>query len=196
MQPYRPFPPPPPPPPPPPSKAPLIAGLAGLVAALAGVGAAMFLFVGSRRGEDVGELPELARVQALLMPLDACEIRYDSSARRDYWKHLHVAKCSSESFPPSVPFGVDPSWKAKNITFTASRSSSSERWKIRVDKSRVAFPDLREALDSIAPRIAKEYPALLAAEVAASKKAHDDYEAAEAERARAAKKAKESYPSR
>jgi hypothetical protein len=178
------------------SKAPLVIGLAALVACLGGAAGAVFFLVGSSRGEDVGDLPELARVQALLMPLDACKITYESTARRDYWKYLHVAKCSDESFPPSVAFAVDPTWRAKHITFTATRSSPSDRWTIRVDKSAVAFPDLRDALDAIAPQIAKEYPARLATTLAESKKAHDDYEAAQAERARAAKRAKESYPSR
>ncbi len=193
MQPYRPL---PPPPPPPPSKAPLLLGIAALVVCLGGVAGAAFFLVGRSRGEDVSDLPELARVQALLMPLDACKITYDSASRRDYWKHLHVAKCSDESFPPSVPFAVDPSWKTKRLAFTATRSSRTERWTIRVDKHRVAFPDLREALEGIAPQIATDYPARLATTVAESKKAKDDYEAAQTERARAAKRAKESYPSR
>lgn len=167
------------------------AAFAAIVGTLAGV---WFFARGMMRGEDVGELPELAAVQAQLMPLDACEIRYSPESRYQQSKYVHVAPCTGESFPPTVTFAVPEEWKQKRIAFTAERSSPRKRWKIRVDKGAVPFPDLVKALEGVAPTIARDYPSRLTTRLAEVKKAQDEYEAQQAERERARKRAKQSYP--
>lgn len=192
----RPLPPPPPTAPPPRqgNTTTVLVVFAVAIVVIVGVGAGTVLVArGMHRGEDVGELPALAGVQAQLRPLDACEIRYSPQSRYNQSKYVFVAPCTGESFPPTVSFAVDDTWSQRRIAFTAQRSSRTKRWEVRVDKGAVSLPDLVTALESIAPTIARDYPARLTTTLAGMKKAKDDLEAQEAERVRARKRAEESY---
>lgn len=120
-------------------------------------------FVGSQKGgflrtSDVGGLAELASIQEQLMPLNACEMTYrayDSRGIPRYPGKVFLTPCGSSS---SSSIRVPTTWDGKGVSFEMTRSSTSQRWKILVDKDEVAFPDLKEALEHFAPILAQQYP--------------------------------------
>ena len=175
----------------------VIGVIAGAIAVGVGVGFSLFGRAGGRT--DVGGLEGLRSVQEQLRPIDACRMEFNLrtfGVGQDNGERIEVYGCTRELLPMPVMFPVPPSWPYRTLAFEAHRASTRERWSIEVDQSRIPFPDLVAAFQSIAPLIAAQYPALRAEHDAHAKKKKDDGEAAERERQRARQKAKESYPSR
>lgn len=181
-----------------PERAPRKVAQVGIVAALVGVlgvgvGFSFFSLGGARGGlDDVGELERLGGVQAQLALLDACRIEYNMHIRQRDGK-IRVLPCASL---PYVLFPVPANWPYRDISFLAERSARHKRWAIRVERSRVSFPDLVGALESMTPMIVAQYPAALAATEARERAGLAAVKAQEEERRRASERAKESYPSK
>lgn len=156
---------------------------------------------GGRSGldTDVGGLQELAAVQAQLLPLNACNIKYGvrpgalphrSKGSRQY---AYVAPCGGASVS-DVYISVPKELQSSHVAFDMTRSSVSAPWKIRVDKDRTAFPDLKQSLQQLAPLIVEKYPEALAAETQRrvdSEREWQEHKAAERARKEVAKT---SYP--
>ncbi|WP_163863878.1 hypothetical protein [Myxococcus eversor] len=109
---------------------------------------------------DVGGLPELARIQEQLRPLEACSLTYQERDRRGQRKYpttVFIRTCTLGEYI-SVTIPVPATWAARGVGFEMLRSSSSEPWEIMVEKNDVPFPDLKEALEHFAPLIAAQYP--------------------------------------
>ncbi len=171
-----------------------------LIVGIVGGGYVMFSLNRSlTEGSDVGDLPELASVQATLRPLDICRIEYmmrTVGANQDKSERVRISPCRSEMFPPTLYLSVPPTFPQRNMRFSIHRSSRSDEFTISVDKSRVAFGDLVTALTVLAPDVAARYPAARAAQDAADRAAQEQLQKNEAERARAQQRSRESYPTR
>ncbi|WP_426752783.1 hypothetical protein [Myxococcus sp. Y35] len=148
---------------------------------------------------DVGQLPELAAVQAQLSALDACEMEYGSrkSSNRARWtgstSRVKVVPCGTfSSLGISVP--VPPELQASDVTFDMRRGSVKAPWKILVVKEETSFPALKKSLEQLAPHLLTQYPierqrdADLDAQWARERQARKDAERALKE------EAKDSYP--
>ncbi|SDE27652.1 hypothetical protein ACN6A1_14655 [Myxococcus virescens] len=119
--------------------------------------------MGWMRTTNVGQLPELAAVQAQLSSLDACDIEYGSrkSANGTRWtgsqSTARVTPCgTSSSFWISVP--VPPERQVDNVAFDMKRGSVKAPWKILVEKKQTAFPALKQSLELLAPHLLTQYP--------------------------------------
>ncbi|OJH33721.1 hypothetical protein [Cystobacter ferrugineus] len=79
-----------------------------------------------------------------------------------------------------------------------TRSSTSRRWKILVDKDEVAFPDLKDSLEHFAPIIAQQYPPRIQKELAEQDQRRRDVQERKREEEREVEERKErarnSYP--
>ncbi|NNB89702.1 hypothetical protein HI113_25595 [Corallococcus exiguus] len=109
---------------------------------------------------DVGGLPELARVQEQLRPLEACSLTYQLRDKRGHRKHpdsVFIQPCTRGEYI-SVLIDVPTTWAHKGVGFEMTRGSMTEPWEILVEKKEVPFPDLKEALEHFAPLIAASYP--------------------------------------
>jgi len=132
-----------------------------------GIGAGV-VSVGLKKGgflttSDVGDFPELAKVQEQLRPLEACSITYQRRDKRGHRQHpnsVSIETCTAGEYI-SVLIDVPGTWASKGVGFEMSRGSVSEPWEIQVEQAEVPFPDLQEALTDFAPRIAAQYPDLL-----------------------------------
>lgn len=155
--------------------------------------------MGWMRTTNVGRLPELAAVQAQLLPLDACEVEYGSrrgsGGRR--WigsqEYAYVTPCGTPS-SYRISVRVPSERQVRDVAFDMRRSSVSAPWKILVDKDQTAFPDLKQSLERLAPLIVEKYPEALATEIQRrvdSERAWQESKAAERARKEAAKT---SYP--
>lgn len=155
--------------------------------------------MGWMRTTNVGRLPELAAVQAQLLPLDACHIEY--GVRAGALPHRSTGSRKSASVTPCsgasvsyVSISVPEELQSSQVAFDMTRSSVSAPWKILVDKDQTAFPDLKQSLERLAPLIVEKYPEALATEIQRrvdSERAWQESKAAERARKEAAKT---SYP--
>ena len=172
----------------------VMVGFLGAGAMLLG-GSGSFVASGGRLNADVGGNQELAPFQAQLQALNACNIEY--GARRGVAKHrwlgsslyVSVSNCDGPS-ASSVSISVPEELQVRKVAFDMKRSSRSEAWKILVDKEETAFPDLKQALQQLAPLIVEKYPEELAKEVqrrADSERAQQEYKDSERARKEAAK---------
>jgi hypothetical protein len=140
----------------------VFAVIGGTIAVGIGVG---MLSIGLKKGgflttSDVGGLPELARIQEQLRPLEACSLTYHQRDRRGHRNHpnsVFIQPCTVGEYI-SVLVEVPGTWAGKGVGFEMTRSSRSEPWEILVEKEDVPFPDLKEALEHFAPLIAAQYP--------------------------------------
>ncbi|NTX03291.1 hypothetical protein [Myxococcus sp. CA040A] len=140
----------------------VLAIIGGTIAVGLGVGA---LSTGLKKGgflttSDVGGLPELARIQEQLRPLEACSLSYmkrDRRGSRNYPTTVWLRTCTHNEYF-SVMITVPGTWASRGVGFEMERGSSSEPWEILVEKNDVPFPDLKEALEHFAPIIAAQYP--------------------------------------
>ncbi|QSQ22730.1 hypothetical protein JY651_47830 [Pyxidicoccus parkwayensis] len=140
----------------------LFAVIGGTMAVGLGLGA---LSTGLKKGgflttSDVGGLPELARIQEQLRPLEACSLTYqrrDRRGHRNYPYSVFIESCTLGEYI-SVIVDVPGTWAGKGVGFEMTRSSMSEPWEILVEKADVPFPELKEALEHFAPLIAAQYP--------------------------------------
>ncbi|QDE69366.1 hypothetical protein [Myxococcus xanthus] len=115
------------------------------------------------RTTNVGRLPELAAVQAQLLPLDACEVEYGSrrgsGGRR--WigsqEYAYVTPCGTPS-SYRISVRVPSERQVRDVAFDMRRSSVSAPWKILVDKDQTAFPALKQSLEQLAPFLLTQYP--------------------------------------
>ncbi|ABF91566.1 hypothetical protein MXAN_4383 [Myxococcus xanthus DK 1622] len=119
--------------------------------------------MGWMRTTNVGRLPELAAVQAQLLPLDACEVEYGSrrgsGGRR--WigsqEYAYVTPCGTPS-SYRISVRVPSERQVRDVAFDMRRSSVSAPWKILVDKDQTAFPALKQSLEQLAPFLLTQYP--------------------------------------
>ncbi|MHA7630474.1 hypothetical protein [Corallococcus sp. M7] len=126
------------------------------------------LLIGFQKGgflttSDVGGLPELARVQEQLRPLEACSLTYRRRNKRGQRQHpdaVFLQTCTRGEYI-GVVIDVPTTWAAKGVGFEMTRGSMTEPWEILVEKKEVPFPDLKEALEHFAPLIAASYPEML-----------------------------------
>lgn len=113
---------------------------------------------------DVGELPELADVQARLMPLDLCGLEYadrDKHGHRTSFDYLHTRPCSSSRYE-GMAVAVPAVWGYKNVGYELTRDGPGERFKILVEKDEVPFTDLLGALGDHVPVLVEKYTKELA----------------------------------
>ncbi|QDE91189.1 hypothetical protein BHS06_20640 [Myxococcus xanthus] len=119
--------------------------------------------MGWMRTTNVGRLPELAAVQAQLLPLDACEVEYGSrrgsGGRR--WigsqEYAYITPCGTPS-SYRISVRVPSERQVRDVAFDMRRSSVSAPWKILVDKDQTAFPALKQSLEQLAPFLLTQYP--------------------------------------
>ncbi|MBN8467394.1 hypothetical protein JYJ95_12795 [Corallococcus exiguus] len=129
-----------------------------------GIGLGVVL-VGFQKGgflttSDVGGLPELARIQEQLRPLEACSLTYQRRDKRGHRKHpdsVFLQTCTRGEYI-GVVIDVPTTWAARGVGFEMTRGSMTEPWEILVEKQEVPFPDLKEALEHFAPLIVASYP--------------------------------------
>lgn len=194
-------------PPPPSHSSQVKKGLLVSVGGLLLVGLTAGLTVGTQsmgflRTTNVGSLPELASIQAQLLPLAACEIEY--GRRGDRRRHgsserVKVVPCSKSLIarvivPVWVNVPVPPERQVDGVTFDMTRNSMSEPWKILVEKDAVAFPELKRSLEQLAPVLLEQYPVELRKYLENKARwAREARERKDAERARK-EDAKSSYP--
>ncbi|QSQ12912.1 hypothetical protein [Myxococcus landrumensis] len=136
-------------------------GLAVLAVLALGLGAA---YVGTLKGgflsaSDVGGLPELARIQEQLRPLDACALSYrrlDSKGKRPFPDSVIIHDCSGSSrvFAVKVP----TTWEPQGVTFEMKRASPSEPFQILIEKNATLTPELKAAMEHFTPIIATKLP--------------------------------------
>ncbi|XXF75413.1 hypothetical protein P2318_20340 [Myxococcaceae bacterium GXIMD 01537] len=152
--------------------------------------------MGFLRTTNVGTLPELASIQAQLLPLAACEINYGPRGdRRTYGsaKYVKVSLCGVTGVN-WVHVPVPEERHVDNVTFDMTRDSVSEPWKILVEKDSVAFPALKRSLEQLAPLLIEQYPVELQRERQRQEEwAREAKARKDAKRARE-EEAKNSYP--
>lgn len=154
----------------------VVIGVFGMAVLVVG---GVVLAVGMQKGgfltlTDVGELPELADVQARLMPLDLCEIEYAGRGKlgqRTRFDHLRTSPCSGDGYE-GMSVAVPEDWGRKNVGYQLSRRGPGERFKVLVEKDEVPFPDLLGALADHVPVLVERYTTQLAEQRTASA-AHD-----------------------
>ncbi|XXF76282.1 hypothetical protein P2318_24930 [Myxococcaceae bacterium GXIMD 01537] len=152
--------------------------------------------MGFLRTTDVGALPELAPIQAQLLPLAACEINYGPRGNRHRYgsaTNVKVTPCGGNTLDEvSVP--VPKERQVSNVTFDMTRDSVSEPWKVLVEKESVAFPALKRSLEQLAPVLIEQYPVELQRDrEREAERVRERKERQDAERARK-EEAKNSYP--
>ncbi|QDE98212.1 MULTISPECIES: hypothetical protein [Myxococcus] len=134
-----------------------------LVAALTGVVMVGLSSMGWMRTTNVGQLPELAAVQAQLSSLDACEVEYGArkGAGGRRWigsqEYAYVTPCGTPS-SYRISVRVPSERQVRDVAFDMRRSSVSAPWKILVDKDQTAFPALKQSLEQLAPFLLTQYP--------------------------------------
>ncbi|MFY1825414.1 hypothetical protein ACN47A_05820 [Myxococcus fulvus] len=151
---------------------------------------------GFLRTSDVGDLAELASVQAQLGPLEACSIEYkrwDARGRRRSPDAVSIQDCDSNT-NGTLRIKVPQTWLEQGVGFTMQRGSTSEPWEILVDKDVVPFPALKEALETFAPIIATEYPDKLRKELESEAVSRQNWEEYRRQRDAPKPSAKSSYP--
>lgn len=134
-----------------------------LVAALTGVVMVGLSPMGWMRTTNVGQLPELAAVQAQLSSLDACEIEYGArkgvGGRR--WLgsmgHAYVTPCGTSS-SYRILIRVPLERQVDDVAFNMKRGSVKAPWKILVVKEKTSFPALKQSLEQLTPLLLTQYP--------------------------------------
>lgn len=135
-------------------------GVAVAATVAAGVVSAALL-VGFKKGgflstTDVGQLSELAPIQAQLMPLDACEITYarrDKRGNRVHLESVFIRPCTgsrNDGVVLTVP-------RRSGVGFSMERETQSSRFEILVEKDDVPFPELVAALNAYTPIMVTQY---------------------------------------
>ncbi|AKU96304.1 hypothetical protein AKJ09_02968 [Labilithrix luteola] len=158
------------------------------------------LTIGMKKGgflttSNVGDLEDLAPIQAQLMPLDACQIDYatrDKSGRRNHLDVAFVTPCSDSD--RRVVIHVSSGWGSRGVGFQMKRSSQANRWKVLVEKDEVPFPELKGALEEIASTMTTSYVPQLEDARARSKAYEDGVQARKKEEEARKNGAKSSYP--
>ncbi|MFP2962025.1 hypothetical protein ACLEPN_30620 [Myxococcus sp. 1LA] len=139
-----------------------IAGLA-LVAGGAVAVAAGTVPMGWMRTTDVGQLPELAAVQAQLSSLDACEMQYGSRRRANgvgstgSKDMIRVEPCGTSS-AYGISVWVPLELQVSGVAFNMKRGSVKAPWKILIEKEQTAFPALKQSLEQLTPLLLTQYP--------------------------------------
>ena len=167
--------------------------------ALAIVGSVLSL--GLKKGgflttSDVGGLPELARIQEQLRPLEACLMEYhlrDKRGSRQHPNSVFIGTCTRGDYS-RVLIDVPATWARKGVGFEMTRGSMSEPWEIRVEKDEVPFPDLKEALEHFAPLIATSYPEMLRERREGASRMQQQWDEQRRQEQERKARAKDSYP--
>ncbi|WP_147447190.1 hypothetical protein [Corallococcus sp. CA054B] len=159
------------------------------------------LLIGLQKGgflttTDVGGLPELARIQEQLRPLEACSLTYrrrDKRGQRRYPDSVFLKTCEWAEYT-SVVIDVPTTWAYKGVGFEMTRGSMTEPWEILVEKKEVPFPDLKEALEHFAPLIAASYPERLRERRESDRRMDRQLNEHKREEQERKERAKDSYP--
>lgn len=179
----------------------VILGMA-LLAMVGGVLAASAMLRGGGGGKtDVGDLAELAAVQAQLRAVDACRLEHNlpvrGSYREKYRRTVFVTPCGASGIAPSRgKVELPAQWAHGGLSFEAERSSRTDDWAILVNQEAVPFPVLVAGLSELAPIVAREAAGAIAKSLAEDAEGKAKYEEGLRQREQQQQENKGSYPTR